>query len=67
MQVIYVNEYQPSSATLKIGGDPIYKVSGDDEKIRVGKVAVPSPLLVAIPLLAIGGIIAVYWLSKRSE
>jgi len=63
MQVVYVNEYQPSSASLKID-DPIYKVSSDDEKIRVGKIAVPSPLLFAIPIITVGGIIALYYLTK---
>ena len=65
MQVVYVNEYQPSSASLKIN-DPIYKLSKDDEKIRVGKITL-SPLLFAIPILAIGGIVAVYYLTKPSS
>jgi len=35
VQIVYVKEYQPSSAALQLG-DPIYGRSVDDEHIRIG-------------------------------
>ena len=49
-EVIYVDEYQPSSAFLRIGQDPIYRESGESETIRV---ATP-----AMPILAVVGLVA---------
>jgi hypothetical protein len=46
--------------------DSIYKVSQDNENIRVGKLAVPSPLVYLLPILAVGGLVALYWIAKKS-
>ena len=63
MSVVYVNEYQPSSATLKLG-DPIYTASKEKEKIQVGKLA-PSPISYLIPLIVVGSVgLVLYWLVK---
>jgi len=65
MQVVYIDEYQPSQASLMLE-DSIYKVSQDNENIRVGKLAVPSPLVYLLPILAVGGLVALYWIAKKS-
>lgn len=49
-QVVYVNEYQPSCASLRLN-DPIYTQSLDCEQIRVGLEHAPL-----IALLIIGAI-----------
>lgn len=48
MSVVYVDEYQPSSARLLLGQDPIYKTSKDDERIRIRRLAAPSPIGILI-------------------
>lgn len=58
-QIVYVNEYQSSSATLEIGNDPIYRQSRGDEHIRVGA---PLPTwVILIPLL--GAVL--WWVTKE--
>jgi len=64
MQIVYVDEYQPSSASLTLQ-DPIYKISQDNERIRVGKLAAPSPALIIIPLIVIGGIGLLYLAMRK--
>ncbi|MCJ7635795.1 hypothetical protein MUP77_25815 [Candidatus Bathyarchaeota archaeon] len=51
-EVVYVDEYQPSSASLKIGQDPIYKGSSESETIRVAVPAVPVLALILVGLVA---------------
>lgn len=46
-QVVYVKEYQPSSATLRIGGDPIYRESMKVEYLTVGA---PFPSWLILPI-----------------
>lgn len=53
-QVKYVNDYQPSSATLAIG-DPIYSASTNKTDIQVGRAEIPTTTIAAA--LAVGGII----------
>lgn len=54
MKIIYVNEYQPSSAKLQINQDPIYSRSLEQERIRVGTPLSSMPIfLVAIALLLV--------------
>lgn len=48
VEIVYINEYQPSSATLKLSNNPIYKDSQETEKITVG---VPISLWFLLPLL----------------
>lgn len=65
MPVIYVDEYEPSTASVELR-DPIYKVSEDNEQITVGKVALPTVSWI-VPVVVIGGIITVaWWLTKKS-
>jgi len=59
MPVVYVDEYQPSSAYLRLGQDPIYKTSRDDERIWIRRLVVPSP----IGILIVFGLI--YLLTQR--
>jgi hypothetical protein len=59
MSVVYVDEYQPSQAYVRLGQDPIYKTSADDERIRIRRLAVPSP----IGILIILGLI--YLITRR--
>lgn len=47
-EIVYVKEYQPSSATLKIGGDPIYRESRENELIRVLAPVAPNFLLIVL-------------------
>ena len=59
-QVIYVKEYQPSSATLSLAEDPIYKQSLDDEHIMVGA---PLPnWIIFIPIVG-----ALLWLMSQDK
>jgi len=53
-----VNEYQPSSATLRLGGDSIYKQSGGQEQIRVGE---PVSWLWIVPLVVAAGLVWYIW------
>ena len=62
--IIYVDEYQPSCAKCMVGQDPIYKVSGDTEQIYVRRLVAPSPLIWAVPILAIGGLLLYLVLKK---
>jgi len=50
MPVVYVDEYEPSSAQVRLGQDPFYKTSRDDERIRIRRLAVPSPIGILIIL-----------------
>jgi hypothetical protein len=65
MQVVYVDEYQPSSASLTLQ-DPIYKVSQDNERIRIGKAGLPSYAIILLPLIVIGGIGLIYLATRKS-
>ena len=65
MSIVYVDEYEPSTASLKLT-DPIYKVSQDNERITVGKVALPTVSWI-VPVVVVGGIITIaWWLTKKS-
>jgi len=65
MPIVYVDQYEPSTASLKLT-DPIYKVSQDNEQIRVGRVALPTVSWL-VPVMVVGGIITVaWWLTKKS-
>lgn len=48
-QVVYVKEYRESSAAIRLG-DPIYKQSRDDERIRIG--VAPNWLLL-VPIIGL--------------
>lgn len=48
-QVVYVDEYQPSSAKITLG-DPIYRGSSETESLRIGRIAAPSPIGILIVL-----------------
>lgn len=63
-QIIYVDEYEPSSASLEVGQDPIYKVSAESEQIRVR--ALQAPMNYVGPILLIGSLAAVAYLIWRS-
>ena len=64
--VVYITvpEYQPSSATLTIGGTPFYGTSGKTESISVKKAATEGfpILLIGIPIALIVG-----WLVLRTK
>lgn len=60
--IVYVNEYQPSSVTLSIGGDPIYKQSNKAEVIRVAVTPIPAIALILGALLT--GALMVYALHS---
>ena len=64
MQIEYIDEYQPSSASLTLQ-DPIYKVSQDNERIRIGKAGLPSYAIILLPVLIVGGIAVAWWLTKK--
>jgi hypothetical protein len=51
MQVVYVNEYQPSSAKVVLG-DPIYKKSYRTESIRVAPAVDVVPIALILVLAA---------------
>ena len=59
----YVTEYLPSSAKLSLG-QQFYKTSKDDEKISVGVQVALNPLYVVVPLVAVGALIGLYFLTK---
>jgi hypothetical protein len=42
-QIVYVDEYQPSSARVTLG-DPIFQKSTQAERIQVRKLGAPSPI-----------------------
>lgn len=65
MSVVYVDEYEPSCACLKLQ-DPIYKVSQDNEQIQVRKAGIPPTALYLLPIAIIGGIAFAWWLMKKS-
>lgn len=48
-QIVYVNEYQPSSAKIT-QGDPIYRKSSETERLQIGRLAEPSPIAILIIL-----------------
>jgi len=55
-KIVYVDEYQPSSACVTIGkDDPFYKISSEAENIRVGKLAVPPATVGVLLILALAG------------
>ena len=62
-QIIYVDEYESSSASLEVGQDSIYKVSAESERIRVR--ALQAHNYVA-PILLVGSLAAVAYLIWRS-
>lgn len=65
MSVIYIDEYEPSSASIQLQ-DPIYKVSQDNEQIRVRKAGITPPVLYLLPIAIVGGIAVIWWLMKKS-
>jgi len=65
MSIVYIDEYEPSSASLQLQ-DPIYKVSQSQEQIQVGKLQAPAPWLYLLPILVVGGIAVAWWLTKKS-
>ena len=65
MSVVYIDEYEPSSASLQLQ-DPIYKVSQDNEQIRVRKAGISPSALYLLPLAIVGGIAFAWWLMKKS-
>lgn len=62
--IIYVDEYQPSSASLQLGKDPVYQVSQDSEQIRVGKLEI-SPTMILVPIAVVDGIALLWWITKK--
>jgi len=65
VSVVYIDEYEPSSASLQLQ-DPIYKVSQDNEQIRVRKAGISPSALYLLPLAIVGGIAFAWWLMKKS-
>ena len=65
MPIVYVDEYEPSSASLQVT-DPIYKISQNAERITVGRVGIPTASWL-VPVVVVGGIITIaWWLTKKS-
>jgi len=65
MPVIYVDQYEASTASLELT-EPIYKVSQDDKQIKVGRATLPTTSWL-VPVLVVGGVITVaWWLTKKS-
>lgn len=60
--IIYVNEYQPSSAHIKLGDKPIYRQSSESEIIRV--TTPTTPILAVIGLITGVGLI-IYALTSE--
>jgi len=65
VSVVYVDEYESSSALLQLK-DPIYKVSQNNEQIRVRKAGIPPSALYLLPLAIASGALLIYWLVKKS-
>lgn len=62
--IVYIDEYQPSSASLQLGKDPVYQVSKDSEQIRVGKLEI-TPTMILVPIAVVGGIALLWWITKK--
>lgn len=50
-QIVYVDEYEPSRASIRIG-DPVYRRSDASERLVVGAPINAAPIIVGLGLIA---------------